>query len=89
MVDRNDTGLAPMDFSTFVISLASNVMIELGQGPGEPAGEPNLPLAMQTIDILAMLEKKTAGNLSSDEEKLLGGVLYRVRIAYVEARDRA
>ena len=88
MGDRNDTGLAPMDFSTFVISMASNVMVELGQGPGGDAVTPNLPLAKQTIDILAMLEKKTAGNLSADEEKLLGGVLYQVRLAYVEVRDR-
>jgi len=44
----------------------------------------NLPLAKHTIDILSMLEKKTAGNLGPDEEKLLKSVLYQVRMSYVK-----
>lgn len=83
-----------MDFSTFVISLASSAMHDLGEGGegGEgPEGadrEPDLVLAQQTIDILAMLERKTEGNLDADEQKLLGGVLYQIRLAFVEARSR-
>ena len=80
--------LAPIDFSTFVVSLAGNVMVQLGRAPaGEqaPAAEPNLPLAQQTIDILAMLEDKTRGNLSEEEQHLLGQLLYECRMAFVQA----
>ena len=71
--------LSPVDFSTFVVSLASNVMMHLDEKEGV-----NLPLAKHTIDILSMLEKKTAGNLGPDEEKLLKSVLYQVRMSYVK-----
>ena len=71
--------LGPVDFSTFIVSLASNVMVHLNEAQGL-----NLPLAKQTIDILSILEEKTAGNLSDEESKLLKSALYQVRMAYVE-----
>jgi hypothetical protein len=85
--------LAPTDFSTFVLSLGSNVLVHLGlEAEGveiEKPPEPNFELAEHTIGLLAMLEEKTRGNLSPDEESLLGGVLYQTRLAFVRARDRA
>ena len=80
--------LAPMDFSTFVISLASSVMVYLGQGAGQDdsASDANLPMASQTIDILVMLQEKTQGNLTAEETKLLADILYQVRMAYLEAK---
>ena len=78
-------GLGPMDFSTFVISLGSSVLIQLGQG-GEPV-EGGLELAKQSIDILTMLDEKTKGNLSDEESALLTSVLYQTRMAYVEAKS--
>jgi hypothetical protein len=74
--DRED-----MEFSTFVISLASNAAMQLDAG--HPAFD--LALARQTIDILAMLEVKTAGNLSAGELDLLRGLLYQTRLAFAEA----
>ena len=75
-----------MDFSTFVISLGSSAMLHLGKGGADGAtGEVNMPLARQTIDILAMLEAKTAGNLTSEEANLLKDVLYQCRVACLEA----
>jgi hypothetical protein len=44
----------------------------------------NLPMARQTIDLLALLEKKTRGNLSGEEERLLEQVLCDLRMRYVE-----
>jgi len=70
-----------MDFSTFLISLASNVSIHLD--PSHKAYD--VALAKQTIDILEMLEAKTAGNLTEEEDKLLGGLLYQTRVAYCDA----
>jgi hypothetical protein len=70
-----------IEFSTFVISLASNAAMQLEAG--HPAHD--LGLARQTIDILAMLEVKTAGNLTPEEQDLLRGLLYQTRLAWNEA----
>lgn len=76
-----------IDFMTFVLSLNTSALIHLGvmaiEGE-DPA--PNLPLAQQSIDCLAMLEDKTRGNLTGEEERLLTQVLYDLRLRYVHAR---
>jgi hypothetical protein len=77
--------MGPMDFSTFVISLGSSVLIQLDQGSEGPV-EGDLELAKQSVDILTMLEAKTAGNLTDEEAALLTSVLYQTRMAYVDAR---
>jgi hypothetical protein len=79
--------LPALDFSTFVLSLASTAMVHLGQLP-RPEGEAvqrDLPAAKQAIDMLNMLEEKTRGNLDDSEQKLLRSVLYDLRVAYVDA----
>tara|TARA_B100000530_G_scaffold21998_1_gene14332 strand:- start:187 stop:423 length:237 start_codon:yes stop_codon:yes gene_type:complete len=78
--------MGPMDFSTFVISLGSSVLIQLGKDGNAPV-EGGLELAQQSIDILTMLEAKTAGNLTDEESALLTSVLYQTRLAYVEAKN--
>jgi Domain of unknown function (DUF1844) len=81
--------LPEIDFATFVLSLASNALVHLGELP-EPgadesgAREQNLPLARQTIEILAMLEKKTEGNLDEAEKNLIQSVLYDLRVKFVD-----
>ena len=80
-----------IDFATFVLSLTGSAMVHLGAVP-DPAGEkhaPNLELARQTVDILAMLREKTHGNLDGRETELLERVLHDIRVAYVEAAKRA
>lgn len=82
--------LGPADFSTFVVSMASNAMLHLGVPvEGQPAVEIDLVMAKHTIELLAMLEGKTQGNLAPEEHKLLSGLLYQLRIAYVDAKKRA
>lgn len=74
-------------FSTFIYSLSTSALIHLGEIP-EPTTEKvmkSLPLAKQTIDILAILQEKTKGNLAQDEETLLNTLLYDLRIRYVKA----
>jgi hypothetical protein len=80
--------LAPMDFSTFVLSLGSSAMVNLGQVPVPDGGEKlfDLAAAKQIIDILALLEEKTRGNLEDAEEKLLRSLLYELRIQFVDAQ---
>jgi hypothetical protein len=83
--DGEAGGIGPMDFSTFVISLGSSVLIQLGEDDDTPA-EAGGELAKQSIDILTMLEEKTSGNLTDEESALLTSVLYQTRMAYVDAR---
>lgn len=81
-----ETQLPEINFSTFVFSLSSSAFLHFGEIPDPSSGEKkkNLPMAKQTIDILAMLEEKTRGNLSSDEEQLLKNILYDLRMRYVK-----
>jgi hypothetical protein len=73
------------NFTTFVLSLASSALVHLGDTPDPDSGEftPNPPLAKHTIDILAMLQKKTAGNLADEETRVLEHMLCQLRLAYV------
>lgn len=76
-------------FSELVLSVATNALAFLGrEGPGDDgtvdAPKVNLRLASQNIDILAMLETKTRGNLTKAESDLLQSVLYDLRTLYLE-----
>lgn len=81
-----DPELLPMDFSTFILSLCTSAMVHLGEAP-DPDGQSrsDFVLAKQTIDIVAMLQSKTAGNLSGEESRLLSELLYDLRMRYVAA----
>ena len=79
--------LPAVDFHTFVLSLGSSALLHLGELEHPEAGraEKDLPLAKHTIDILAMLQEKTKGNLTAAEEKLMESLLYDLRLRYVNA----
>lgn len=83
--------LSPSEFSTFVISLGSSVLVNLGDDEmrGVPGQQPDLELAKQSIAILVMLEEKTRGNLTEAEDQLLTGVIYQSRMAYVAVKQGA
>jgi hypothetical protein len=87
--------LPEIDFATFILSLASSALVHLGELPepdapeGAPNAAPNLPLAKQSIEIIAMLEHKTHGNLDDAERQLVQSVLYDLRVKYVDASKRA
>jgi hypothetical protein len=88
--DQPPLGSGPLpavDFHTFVLSLGSSALLHLGEieNPNDGFSQKDLPLAKHTIDILAMLEDKTKGNLTSAEEKLIESLLYDLRLRYVEA----
>ncbi len=80
--------LPAINFATFVVSLNASALLHLGaiEDPTTGKIDKNLPMAKQTIDILSMLEEKTAGNLSKDEENLLKNILYDLRIIYVKEK---
>jgi hypothetical protein len=75
-----------LDFATFVLSLSHSALVHLGEAP-HPDGDPpkkDLALARQTIDMLGMLEEKTRGNLTGDEERMLSQILYDLRMRFLE-----
>ena len=78
--------LPEINFPTFIFSLNASALLHLGviDDPATGKKVKNLPLGKQTIDILCMLEEKTKGNLSKEEEDLLKNILYELRIIYVK-----
>ncbi|MCP3942707.1 MAG: DUF1844 domain-containing protein [Desulfobacteraceae bacterium] len=80
--------LPKIDFSSFILSLYSSGLVQLGKMGDPVTGEKsiNFSLAQHTIDMIAMLEEKTRGNLIGDEENLLKNLLSEIRLAYVEAK---
>jgi hypothetical protein len=86
MADESREGPPPINFAAFVLSLAHTAAMHFGDVP-DPAGrtEANLPAAQQMIDILALLEEKTRGNLTAEERQLLDQLLYELRMRYIEA----
>ena len=85
---KEETQLPQINFATFIFSLNSSALMNLGiiEDPVSKQNQKNLPLAKQTIDILGMLEEKTRGNLSRDEEDMLKNILYDLRILYVKEK---
>lgn len=77
--------LPQVTFSTFVLSIASTTLVHLGEVPEPESGETkeDLLAAKHSIDVLAMLKEKTANNLDEEEERLIDGILYELRMKYV------
>ena len=78
-----------VDFSTFVLSLATAALYQLGAVPDAGTGEPapaDPLVARQTLETLEMLREKTQGNLSEDERTLLDSLLYDLRMRFIELR---
>ena len=82
--------IPPADFSFLVSSLMFQAQVEMGLlhfGGEEEAPEPNLPRAKHSIDLLALLQEKTRGNLSLDEQRLLENGLTELRFRYIQVAD--
>ena len=79
--------LPEIDFTHFMFSLSTSALIQMGEieDPFTQKLVKNLPLAKQTIDLIGMLEEKTKGNLTPDEEKLMQYILYDLRMRYVKS----
>lgn len=81
---------AEINFSTFILSLSTQALAHLGEIP-DPFTQQvsaDLPAARQVIDILGMLQEKTRGNLDPAEAKLVEGLLYDLRLRFVEHSKR-
>jgi len=77
--------LPTLDFSTFVLGIIGTAYVHLGDAPTpERDSGRDLALARQDIDLLGLLQDKTKGNLTGDEERLLDQALYDLRMRFVE-----
>lgn len=82
--------LPPADFSFLVSSLMFQAQLELGLlhlGEEKDRPEPNLPRAKHSIDLLGVLEQKTRGNLSMEEQRLLENGLTELRFRFVQVTE--
>jgi hypothetical protein len=86
-VETPETGLT---FSGFILSLATTAAVHFGDiadpNTGERA-EPNLAAAAQMIELIAMLQERTKGNLIEPEERLMDDLLYELRLRFVQAQQ--
>ncbi len=85
-----DLGEMDADFETLISYLSTTAMFQLGLLAG-PSGEripPDLVNARRTINLLEVLQQKTSGNLTPDEEDLLEAALYELRLNFVELDKR-
>jgi uncharacterized protein DUF1844 len=76
----------PVSFEHLVMSLATTAMFQLGLVKSHEGDNPRIDLvsAKETIDLLDILQQKTRGNLTEEEEGLIEGSLYELRMVFVE-----
>lgn len=77
-------GSPAIDFTTFVLSMSTTCMIQLGEIAAPDGGAADVPSAKHTLEILMVLEEKTRGNLSGDEERMLHHVVNDLRARYLK-----
>jgi hypothetical protein len=77
-----------MEFSTFILSLARTAAVHFGDIPGADGTKqpPDLRGAGHIIDVLALLEAKTRGNLTAEERQVLEQLLFELRLRFVEVQ---
>ena len=78
--------LPPADFDFLVYSLRLQAEMNLGLLPFGEKQEPDFELARHHIDLLAMLQEKTRGNLSLEEQRALDNSVTELRFRFVQAR---
>jgi len=79
-----------LTFTDFILSLATTAAVHFGDLADPNTGnraEPNLPAAAQMIELIAMLQERTKGNLIEPEERLVDDLLYELRLRYVQAQQ--
>ena len=85
---EQEVPLPPASFSLLVLSLRMQAEMQLGLvhfGEEKDRPEPDLDAARHAIDLLAILQEKTRGNLTIEEQRLLENSLTELRFRYVQA----
>jgi len=90
MADTTELPIPPANFLFLVESILMQAQVQLGLlsfGEKDERPEPNLPLARHSIDLLAMLQDKTKGNLTPEEQRLLENGLTELRFRFIQVSD--
>ena len=77
-------------FTGFILSLATTAAVHFGDIADPSTGEqmqPDLVAAAQMIELIALLQEKTKGNLSAAESRLVDDLLYELRMRFVKAQQ--
>ncbi len=90
MADSTDFPIPPANFLFLVQSILMQAQMQLGLlnfGEKDDETEVNLPLARHSIDLLGMLQEKTRGNLTVEEQRLLENGVTELRFRFVQVSD--
>ena len=81
--------MPPASFEMLVTTLATEAMVALGQFPNPATQEISLSLdhAGYAIDMLSMLEEKTKGNRTSEEDEMMTQLLHQLRMMFVQVQQ--
>ena len=85
-----DFPLPPASFVFLVESILMQTQMHLGLmhfGDKDEEAEPNLALARHSIDLLGMLQEKTRGNLTAEEQRLIENGLTELRFRFVQVSE--
>ena len=88
-VEFDASQLPPASFPLLISTMATQAMAAMGQleDPITGKAEVNLPFAKYHIDLIAILQQKTAGNLTEDEAAMLEGALHQLRMMFVQVQQ--
>ena len=90
-METPETPESGITFTGFILSLATTAAVHFGD-IADPehrrtAASPISPAAAQMIELIAMLQEKTRGNLIEPEERLVDDLLYELRLRFVQAQQ--
>jgi hypothetical protein len=88
--EEQDFPLPPATFEFLVLSFKAQAEVHLGLlhfGEEKDRPKPQPRLARHTIDLLALLQEKTKGNLSLEEQRLMENSLTELRFRYIQALE--
>ena|SRR5579864_2085760 len=83
--------LPPATFDFLVLSLKTQIEVHLGLlyfGDEKERPEPEFKMARHSIDLLAMIQEKTRGNLTIEEQRLIENALTELRFRFVQAMEQ-
>ena len=79
-------GMPPATFETLVSTFATQALFAMGAIPDPRSGQrmANMDMARHNIDMLGVLEEKTKGNLTEEQENMVASTIYELRTRYVQ-----
>ena len=89
-MNNQETPETGVTFTGFILSLATTAAVHFGDIADPNTGkraDPNLVAAAQMIELIALLQEKTRGNLIEPEERLVDDLLYELRLRFVQAQQ--